>query len=300
MITVLHNSGDVVQGCLAALPATVEVIVVDNASSDDGVERVRATRPDAVVVELPRNLGFAAGCNRGWRAATRPYIAFVNPDVVIAPGALELLVALVAHAPHSVAGPALLDADGRPRPLKRAPSPRLDVLGLLPAAARWAPAGWDGKLPRDDPRLAVGGTVPCLEGACFVIARQTLELVGGLDEDYFLYYEEESLAARVRALGGWAIYEPRAVAQHLGGTSTAKVHGLATRHLHRSRVIFYRKRDGELRGRTIAIALALAAVAGAAAALVNQAVGRRRAADLRYWWHVLRGLAEGSTANLAR
>jgi GT2 family glycosyltransferase len=281
------------------LPAGVEVIVVDNASGDGGVEQARAARPDAVMLRSERNLGFSGGCNRGWRAARGRYIAFINPDVRVRPGALERLVARVAAAPHGVAGPQLVDAGGRPRPLKAEPSPRLDVLGLLPAAARWAPPGWDGKLARDDPRCQAGGAVPCLEGACFVIARRTLEAIGGLDEAFFLYYEEEALALRLRGLGGSAIYEPSAVAEHLGGTSTAKAPALSTRQLHRSRVIFYRKRDGELRGRTTAMALALAALTGAVAALVNGTVGRHRRTDLGYWWHVLHGLLEGATASLA-
>jgi N-acetylglucosaminyl-diphospho-decaprenol L-rhamnosyltransferase len=297
VVIVLYNSADVLAGCLESIPDGVEV-VVNNASADGGADRARELRPEAVIVRSGRNLGFGGGCNVGWRAAGRPYVAFINPDVRVRAGALELLVARLAAAPGNVFGPALLDAGGVARRCKRHPSLSMDVCGLLPSAERWAPIGWDGKLGAPDPRHARGGPVACVEGACFVIARTELEALGGFDEDLFLYYEEESLSLRLARRGGQAIYEPSAVVDHVGGTSVEKVAGLATRHLHRSRVIFYRKRDGELRGRLGAVALALAAGAGAGAALVNHVLGRRRQTPLPYWGHVLQGLAAGFMARL--
>jgi N-acetylglucosaminyl-diphospho-decaprenol L-rhamnosyltransferase len=298
VVTVLYNSAADIEACLTALPAEVHPIVVDNASSDDGSERARAVRPDATVIRSPRNLGFGGGCNVGWRASERPYVAFVNPDVRVEPDTLGLLLRRAAEQPHSMVGPALVDAAGGLRPCKRRPTARLDVLGLMPAASRWAPAGWDAKVDPGEVVQATGGVVDSVEGACFVMARADLEAIGGFDEDMFLYYEEESLALRLSALGGQAIYEPAAHAAHVGGTSTAQVSGLAIRHLYRSRILFYRKRDGGWRGRLWAVAHGLAILLAFPGSVLNALLGRRRLFTPAYQLNALRGLAAGSAASV--
>jgi N-acetylglucosaminyl-diphospho-decaprenol L-rhamnosyltransferase len=141
--------------------------------------------------------------------------------------------------------------------------------------------------------------VPCIEGACFVMRRADLEAIGGFDEDFFLYYEEESLVLRLARLGGGAVYEPRAEAEHSGAASTARVSALATRHFHRSRVIFYRKRDGELLGVLSGLLLAIAVIASVPSAAVNALLRRRRRWTLSECRQALRGLMEGVVAPLS-
>jgi N-acetylglucosaminyl-diphospho-decaprenol L-rhamnosyltransferase len=299
VVIVLHNSADVIDQCLEAVPAQAQVIIVDNASVDDGLELARAHRPDAIVVRSERNVGFGAGCNLGWHSATRLYVAFVNPDVRLGDRTLPLLLARLSNERHTIVGPALLDASGRPRRCKRQPSALLDICGLLPAAARWAPTGWDGKLAQADPIQVRGGRAGSIEGAAFVVRRADLEAIGGFDEDFFLYYEEDSLAARLARLGGGAFYEPCAVAEHMGGHSTRKVAALAKHHLHRSRVIFYRKRHGDLRGILIGVVLVLAALLSGAAVVVNVIVGREPSTTLSDVGHTLGGLFAGMTATLS-
>jgi N-acetylglucosaminyl-diphospho-decaprenol L-rhamnosyltransferase len=298
VVTVLHNSGDVIDGCLTSIPLGVEVIVVDNASDDDGAKRAQAIRPDAVVIRSERNLGFGGGCNLGWRAASRPSLAFVNPDVRLRSGTLEVLLGRLAQERASMVGPVLLDEAGTPRPGKRRPSALLDLCGLLPAAGRWAPPGTDGKLDPGDPVHSLGGAVASVEGAFFAIRRSDLEAIGGFDEDLFLYYEEESLALRLERLGGGAVYEPRAVAEHAGETSTGKVRSTATHHFHRSRVVFYRKRDGDLRGRLVGLLLAFGLIVSAPAAVLNRVLRRARPTTLSYLRDALGGLLAGLTARL--
>jgi len=299
VVIVLYNSADVLAGCIASIPAQAELIVVDNASGDDGAQQARALRRDAVVIASERNLGFGGGCNLGWRATNRPYVAFVNPDVRLDPETLGTLLVRAHAEPHAMVGPELLEETGAVRPVKVAPSARLDFLGLLPAAGRWAPAQADGKAHERGPQPLAGGPVDCVEGACFVMARADLERLGGFDEDFFLYYEEESLALRLAGLGGGAVYEPRARATHAGETSTRKVGHTALEHRFRSRVIFYRKRDGELRGRLAGLVFALAAAVrlAAVAARRRPGGGHTTPADLRA---VLKGLRSGLIAPITR
>lgn len=293
VVTVLYNSADVIEGLVASVPPEAELVIVDNASADDGLARARAARPDAVAIVSSVNVGFGGGCNLGWHAATRPFVAFVNPDVRLENDTLTVLLARALQEPSTMVGPKVLDGSGAPRPCKRRPSALLDLLGLLPSAARWAPAGWDGKLEPGHPVHSSGGAVDAIEGACFLLARADLEAIGGFDEDFFLYYEEDSLALRLRARGGGAIYEPHAVAAHVGAASTSKVAGMATRHLHRSRVIFYRKRDGQIRGTLSALALMLGVVVSLPASLLNAFLGRRRLNSPAHQLDVLRGLLAG-------
>lgn len=297
-VIVLYNSADVIEACLASLPGAAEVILVDNASTDDGLARARCVRPDAIVCQSWRNLGFGGGCNLGWRASSRPFIAFINPDVRLRDGSLGVLVDRLAKLEHFVVGPCLVDSHGDPRRCKRRPSAVVDALGLLPANARWARRGWDGKLAPDDPRHTTGGPVACVEGACFVARRSDLIDIGGFDEDFFLYYEEESIGLRMERFGGGAEYEPRAVADHAGATSTRKVGSVAIRQLHRSRVVFYRKRDGNLYGELKAVMLAMAVLISLPAAALNSLPGRRRSMTLDHAWQVWRGLLAGMAAKL--
>ena len=297
-IIVLHNSGDVVAECVRSVPPEVEIVLVDNASGDDGVVRAQAVRPDVAVLSSPVNRGFGGGCNLGRRATQRKVLAFVNPDVRLAADTLPILLARLAAEPHGTVGPALLEPGIGVRRCKHRPSVWLDVLGLLPSASRWAPAGWDGKLAASDPVHGRGGAVPALEGACFLVRRSDLESIGGFDEDFFLYSEEEDFARRLRAIGGAPVYEPQARAEHIGATSTAKVASFATRHRFRSRIVFYRKRDGSLRGRLAALTMALAALLSLAASVLKTMLRRETVTPPSHWSSVLVGLWQGACARL--
>ena len=109
----------------------LELVVVDNASTDGSADAVRARHPEALVIANAENVGFARACNQGWRASRAPHVLFLNPDAEVTPGAVETLVGLLEEP-----------AGGRRR---RAPHARLrrDDPGLhrpRPHAARRAPA----------------------------------------------------------------------------------------------------------------------------------------------------------------
>jgi N-acetylglucosaminyl-diphospho-decaprenol L-rhamnosyltransferase len=299
VVIVLYNSADVIERCLEALPADVEVVVVDNCSADGGAGRAARARPDAIIVRSPRNLGFGGGCNLGWRQGSRPYVAFINPDVCVLPGALETMVERLRREPHAIVGPVMLDERGRPRRCKRGASLRWDAIALLPSSERWAPQRWGDRLADADLIHTQGGVVDQVEGACFVVSRADLDAVGGFDEDLFLYDEEESLAVRLRALGGRALYEPAAAVEHSGQDSTSRIGAVATRHMYRSRVLLYRKRDGNIRGLLAAAVLASAAIVSMPAAVLNTAMRRPRTLTIAHVWWVLRGIAAGAATRPA-
>ncbi len=292
VITVLYNSADVVAECLAALPAEVEVIVVDNASSDGGAALAAQARPDAVQVPSGVNLGFGGGCQLGAQAATRPVLLFLNPDARIDADAIVRLATTLKSHPKGLIGPRLRTADGRPRPIRHDLDIRKDALWLLPASGRWLPERWKLQPER---REEAEYELPFLEGACFVIAREDLFAIGGFDPDLFLYFEETSLARRLQRRGGATWYEPRATATHVGETSTGKRPAFASFHFHRSRVILERKTYGDAVGRVRSLVLLAAAAIAVVRALLLDAMGRR-VNTREEAVAVLRGVLAGLTA----
>lgn len=294
VVLVLHNSADGLDACLRSLPANVEVVVVDNASTDGGLAVVVAARPDARIVLTGTNRGFGAGCNRGAREATGDVVIFLNPDTLVHSSALETLAAAVRAQPASIFGPALLDDDGALRVnVRRRSHPWHEVSELLPAARRWVPAALSRDVPADAAVYRQGGAVDYLQGACLAISRATFLAVGGFDEAFFLYGEEEDLCDRVRAAGGACLYLPCAEVAHQGETSSAKTGTFATFQLYRSRVLLYRKR-AQARGLAASVVIAASVRATAAVAVLGRGAGHdegwRRAA--------LAGLRDGRTASL--
>ncbi len=271
VIIVLHDSGDALAACIGSIPPHFEVVIADNASVDSGPEIARELRPDAVAAPGP-NLGFGAGCNRGARAASGSVLIFLNPDSRAEPGALEALAA--ATRPGSIFGPNLVDPDGKLRANARRRS-RLgqDIAALLPASARWIPDSLRRDLPPTSAIYDTGGPVDYLQGACLAIEAASFAAIGGFDETFFLYSEEEDLCERLRAAGGTCELIASARVAHIGATSSRKIGELAAFHLFRSKLLLYRKRSRA--GGAAAWALLSAAVTLAAATNRLRATRRR-------------------------
>jgi N-acetylglucosaminyl-diphospho-decaprenol L-rhamnosyltransferase len=296
VVTVLYNSGDVAGAMASSIPRTVELVVVDNASSDGGADAARSMRADAVIVALPTNGGFGHGCNAGARAASGDVLVFLNPDCRPDPGALEILAERASREPSAIFGPALLTPAGRLRYNARKRSvPGHDALEWLPFAARWVPRAWRRDLPPGDPRYVRGGEVDYLQGACLAITRRRFLALGGFDEDYFLYSEEEALCEAVRRAGGECVYVAEAQVRHAGAASTGKVTRRAARHAARSQAILYRKRYGEAGGLAAIAMIASVVLLNLAGWPLARAVGLGQTRTPAVHLDTLVGLAEGAT-----
>jgi len=298
VVIVLHNSADTVAATVASLPAAAELIVVDNASVDDGAAIALAGRPDARLVSRSDNRGFGAGCNAGAALVTRRYVMFLNPDAVLLEGAAEAMLEILALEPNLIVGPAHVTLDGTVLTNCRRRSNVLqDVFELLPAAKRWTPDALRRDVPGDRALYVRGGPVAYVQGACFAVSCDTFRRVGGFDEDFFLYGEEETLADKVRAIGGRSIFIPDSRVLHEGGASTNKVASQALRHLYRSRILFYAKRDGVFPAIGAVVAIGVAATARAGAMAIRRRGGAKPTVEAFRWlWAVERGLGAGLRA----
>ncbi|HIE51062.1 MAG TPA: glycosyltransferase family 2 protein [Armatimonadetes bacterium] len=222
VIIVNWNSAELLCDCLASIYAAPPrhpfvVVVVDNASQDDSVARVRAEFPQVHLLVNSRNLGFAAANNRALREVPTQVAVLLNPDCRVQSGSLDALVDfLLTHPEAGAVGPRLTFPDGRLQPTGT-PHPTLkrfflEVTGLY---RLWTPD------LNFDPQRDYGQTteVEVISGACLAVRREVLQTVGLLDEGYFLFYEDLDWCLRMRQAGWKIYYLPRAQVIHdWGGT----------------------------------------------------------------------------------
>jgi GT2 family glycosyltransferase len=196
------------------------VVVADNDSRDSTVEVVRSTMPDANVVQVGRNAGYAAGINAAVAAAANNHLLIANPDIRLDAGSGETLIAVLAERGVGIAVPQLRDAAGQLTFSIRRDPTVLRALGEAVLgggrAGRWA------RLGETDTRLAdydLPSDVDWASGAIMAVSHECADLLGQWDETMWLYSEETEYCLRAREAGFRVRYEPNAHAVHIGGES---------------------------------------------------------------------------------
>jgi GT2 family glycosyltransferase len=247
VIIVSYQSTAELADCMAAVRAVrdvVRVIVVDNASADDSATVARREGAH-VVIENDTNMGFARAVNTGLGESSADLVLLLNPDAVISDATLARLADCLARDSVTVmAGPMLLSPSGRTLAgARRFSTPVNRLLWHVPLP--WRPAwstpeyvaprhasGCDGPLPVD-----------YLWGAALLCRRSFLDAIGGLDERFFLYSEDEDLGRQARARGLRSVLVRDAVVQHVGGASTADA-AIAQARVERSTALLLEKWRG--------------------------------------------------------
>lgn len=231
VLVVTFNSMAYIEDCLGALPAALaahsyEVIVVDNASCDGTPALVRAGFPHGVVLANTTNRGFARANNQGIAMARGRQVLLLNPDTRAAPGSLDRLVRLLDRDPVAgVVAPGLRNPDGSDQRTSRAfPTPAAAVFGRRSPLTRWFPGNrWSRRyLPAATGRGSAPYHVDWVSGACLMVPRRVLDTVGGLDPDFFLYWEDADWCRRIKAAGWSVVCDPVAVVVHDEGVQRAR------------------------------------------------------------------------------
>lgn len=275
-VIVTHNSSSTIAATLqsASQLALAQVVVVDNASTDQTVEVIeRALPPGARLVQQP-NLGFGAGNNRGARevGSDVDYVLFLNPDASISRDSLDLLREhLDRHPEVAMVGPRMLRGSDELHSAGRAATLATELRTLLPPPAR-------NVFPdrRARPGSVPTGPIGYVLGACMLIRRDALDAVGGFDERFFLFFEELDVGNRLRAKGWQVHHVADAFAGHEQSTSRKAVTGGAQEHYWASTWLYLRS----YRGRASAAAWAAAA---RATWRLRRATGRIDAATHQRW-----------------
>ncbi len=238
-----YNTAEKLLRALESVDAAAEgvqahVVVIDNGSTDDSIERIRACNSSLDILELPRNVGFAAGFNRLFSYVVTPYYLLVNSDIILPPGCVKQMLERFSQCPSAgLAGVALVRADGSPQSSYGVyPSLASELLNrsLWQRIRRPTAAG-------DEPI-----SVDCIVGAVMLVPRETIETVGGMDERFFFFLEETDWCRRIRNAGLDVIHLPDVRVTHLQGEAANKSPLRARIEFHCSRLLYFRKHHGAL------------------------------------------------------
>ena len=193
------------EGCLRALledtgETDVEILVVDNASSDDSAEvaeRLASEHESVRLIRSPTNRGYAGAVNVALPEARGEYLAVLNMDVVVSPGWLDPLVSLLQAKPDAGIACPLILLESDPGKINAA-GQNLNKTGL--GFNRWL--GKERGIAGEEPFAVTG-----LHGAAFLIRKSLLEQLGGWDESGFLYFEDVELSWLLRIAGNeiWCV-----------------------------------------------------------------------------------------------
>ena len=245
IIIVNWNTCALLRDCLhsvlaSAVPLSVEIILVDNGSTDGSAEMLKQEFGTTRLIQNKENTGFARASNQGIAIATGRYVLLLNSDTVVKPRALAGLVAFLdSHAEVGVVGPRLLKTDGELQEYAFGNDPSLGYLlrrGLTRLLFKRALHDWGTNRVQ---------SVDWVSGACLMARRAAIDQVGLLDENVFLYFEDNDWCLRFRRAGWQVFYNPQVEIIHLGGQSLAQ-NPAARRAYYRSLDHFYAKHYGPL------------------------------------------------------
>ena len=206
VIVLTYNSAPYLCACLDRLRAQThrafELIVVDNASTDGSADLAEHCHPEAEVVRNASNAGYAAGCNGAFRRARGEYLAVIGPDCEPEPDWLDRLVEACREPGVGLATSMVRNHEDRDR--INTCGNDVHVLGL--GFCRGLDDPWENH--------ARPGPVASISGCSFAMPRRVLDLVGGFDEDFFMYCEDTDLSLRVWLAGFRVVYVPSSVTYH--------------------------------------------------------------------------------------
>jgi N-acetylglucosaminyl-diphospho-decaprenol L-rhamnosyltransferase len=229
-IVVTYNSGATIASCLEALAREdCEIVVVDNASADDTVQRVEefvAWHPVRLIAN-DQNRGFGAAANQGAREATGDILLLLNPDAIADTGAVAALLQCLQDTAAVAAGGALLEAGGQPA--RGFSFRRLPTLWTLIFEATLVNRLWPGN--------PVNRRYRCLDadysqpqeveqpaGACLAVSRTMWDKAGGFDGQFFpVWFEDVDLCKRLLDQGAKIFYCPSARFRHSGAHSVGQL-----------------------------------------------------------------------------
>lgn len=198
------------------LPNRTEIIVVDNASHDNGAELLRADFPEITVIENSENMGMAAGVNIAMKRARGEYYLILNPDMVALPNSVQSLVDFMDnHEDAGIGGGKLVSPNNQLQySCYRFYTPmvilyRRTLLGRIrrgrDVIENFLMKDFDRRTPR---------AVDWLMGSCLIARAKAVEAVGGMDERYFMYFEDVDWCRRMWAAGWRVMFIPNAVFSH--------------------------------------------------------------------------------------
>jgi len=245
VVLVCWNNKAYLEPCLRSLFGTgmrnrLEVVAVDNGSTDGSQAMLRAEFPHVALIQNDRNVGLGRASNQGIQATRAPYVLLLNDDTLVDGKSLDTLVDFMAATPDAgAAGGTLLNGDGS---FQSAHNAFPSLLEEFLIATRIGPSLWNEYPARRGGPVA--HTVDWIGSACLLLRRSALDQVGLLDERYFIYGDEADLQYRL-SRAGWKVYHvPGATTIHFGGRSMDRWR--RRKMVYRGKMLFFRKNYGAI------------------------------------------------------
>ena len=240
IITVNFRQADVTVDLLQSIEKNsyknVEVIVVDNGSLEDCSAVFTQAYPSVKNIVSAENLGFAGGNNLGIAAATGDYLFFINNDTILTDGLIEsLLSRFLTNVNIGVVSPKIRYYDN-PTVIQYAGFTEMNSLTGRNEAI--------GKNETDNGQHDTAHTTAYAHGAAMMVSREVVENVGGMPEDFFLYYEELDWCAQIKRAGFDIWYEPTGLIYHKESAAVGKMSPLKIYYITRNRLLFMRRNVG--------------------------------------------------------
>jgi GT2 family glycosyltransferase len=255
IICVNWNSLDYLRECIASIyeqtrDVSFEVIVVDNASSEGGIETLSAQFSQVKIIMSNENLGFAGANNVGFKHSSGDYLLLLNPDTKLLEPTINILLQQIKRLPDAgIVGCKLLNTDRSVQisSIQKFPTILNQVLDAEYLRMRWPHCPlWDiTPLFSNDVGIIRVDVIP---GACMLLRRKVFEQVGMFSEEYFMYAEDLDLNYKLRRAGYKNYYVGNTAIVHHGGKSSSrqKVSQWATIMQCRAMVRYFTKTHGPL------------------------------------------------------
>jgi N-acetylglucosaminyl-diphospho-decaprenol L-rhamnosyltransferase len=215
VIIVSWNTRELTLGCVESVyrgagDLEVEVVVVDNASSDGSAQAVGALFPQARLIQNGENTGFARACNQGLAAAAGRVVVLLNSDCLVHAGALERLDRFVEqHRDYGLMSSLLVDSEGRDTRNYKRQFPWPEWRRIYHRCPDCIECAW-------------------LQGACMAARREVINEIGTLDEGFFMFCEDSDWCKRARDAGYRICCVTDSVITHLGAGSSQKAGSVET------------------------------------------------------------------------
>ena len=230
IIIVTYNVSDHLQYCLLSVQKSAqnldsEIIVIDNASTDNTIQVLKEGFTGVTIIENKSNDGFAKACNQGAAIAKGDTLLFLNPDTIVGESTLEYVLSHLAnHSKVGAAGVMMIDGSGKFLPESKRGIPdswnsfckAVGLTSLFPNSYIFS--GYHaGHLTKEEEH-----SVPVLSGAFMMVKTSAFKEVGGFDERFFMYGEDIDLSMLLIKQGYINLYLPLSPILHFKGRSSKK------------------------------------------------------------------------------
>jgi GT2 family glycosyltransferase len=247
-VIVTYNSREFVAACIESLvrwstSIRLEVVVVDNASSDGTADLVARDFPDVRLIRRTSNGGLSVAINEGVMASSGEFVAVLNPDLRFTKDVLgPLAVYLRAHPDVGAVAPKLLDDDGTLQmSCRRFPGHATAIFNRYSLLTRFRPNNrYSSDYLMSDFDHASIRDVDWVSGAAVMLPRRVFDEVGGWDPGYFMFNEDVDLCRRLQNVGYRVVYDPDVCVYHHIGVSKSTSRRMVVER-HKSMWRYYRK-----------------------------------------------------------